>query len=152
MGGVGKTTLLKRINNVLSENGQEFDFVIWVEVSRYPNVGKIQDKIAEKLRFHKDTWGQRNRQEKTVEIFNLLIKKSFVLLLDDLWDPQFDLQVIGIPYRDPNLISKIIFTTRSEDVIGGMGADKRIKVGCLTEEEAWVLFREKVLCIYILIR
>lgn len=28
MGGVGKTTLLKRINNVLAEHGQEFDFVI----------------------------------------------------------------------------------------------------------------------------
>lgn len=72
--------------------------------------------------------------------------------MDDLWDQHFDLQVVGIPHSDPNLIYKIIFTTRSENMIGGMGADESIKVGCLTEEKAWVLFREKVLFIYILIR
>lgn len=34
MGGVGKTTLLKQINNKFLENEDDFDIVIWIVVSK----------------------------------------------------------------------------------------------------------------------
>ncbi|KAK9923201.1 hypothetical protein M0R45_031632 [Rubus argutus] len=38
----------------------------------------------------------------------------------------------------------IVFTTRSEDVCGDMGAYKKIKVECLAWDEAWNLFKQMV--------
>lgn len=41
MGGVGKTTLLKNLNNKFRDTEHDFDLVIWVKVSRNANFGKI---------------------------------------------------------------------------------------------------------------
>ena len=49
MGGIGKTTLLKQINNKLLEKKDEFEVVIFVLVSQNLQVEKIQNKIGERL-------------------------------------------------------------------------------------------------------
>ena len=41
MGGVGKTTLLKKINNDFLTTSNDFDVVIWDVVSKPPNIEKI---------------------------------------------------------------------------------------------------------------
>ncbi|KAL7598722.1 hypothetical protein Lser_V15G25616 [Lactuca serriola] len=48
MGGVGKTTLLKRINNELTQD-LEYDFVIWAVASKDFVVEKIQQAIVARL-------------------------------------------------------------------------------------------------------
>ncbi|RID56905.1 hypothetical protein BRARA_F00321 [Brassica rapa] len=50
MGGVGKTTLLARINNKFDEEVNEFDVVIWVVVSKDLQYKGIQDQILRRLR------------------------------------------------------------------------------------------------------
>ncbi|KAF8388124.1 hypothetical protein HHK36_026790 [Tetracentron sinense] len=48
MGGVGKTTLLKKINNEFDDRGtNDFDVVIWVVVSKESNVRMVQKTIGE---------------------------------------------------------------------------------------------------------
>ena len=49
MGGVGKTTLLNRINNEFLKSRVGFDAVIWVTVSRPANVEKVQQVLFNKL-------------------------------------------------------------------------------------------------------
>ena len=50
MGGVGKTTLLKKINNELfKRNNGVFDLVIWVVASKQATVGTVQDSILHEL-------------------------------------------------------------------------------------------------------
>ncbi|XP_077242305.1 putative disease resistance protein At5g43730 [Tasmannia lanceolata] len=54
MGGVGKTTLVSNLNNMLgdcSSSTQPFDVIIWVTVSRIIDLHGIQLQIAERLKF-----------------------------------------------------------------------------------------------------
>ena len=104
---------------------------------------KVQEVIRNKLKIRDDTWRNRSEDEKAVEIFNLLKAKRFVMLLDDVWE-RLDLQRVGVPSPTAQNKSKVILTTRSLDVCRCMEAQKSIKVGCLKEEEAINLFKEKV--------
>ncbi|XP_019057907.1 PREDICTED: LOW QUALITY PROTEIN: probable disease resistance protein At5g63020 [Tarenaya hassleriana] len=146
MGGVGKTTLLKQINNKLHEETCKFDIVIWVVVSSVVQVHSIQEEIAEKLgfnNFNSDGWKHKKAQDKAADIYNVLTRKRFVLLLDDIWS-KVDLTEIGVPSPTRENGCKVVFTTRSKEVCGRMGANPEIEVECLSSDDAWDLFKKKV--------
>ncbi|RVW24678.1 Disease resistance protein RPS5 [Vitis vinifera] len=143
MGGVGKTTLLTRINNELLKTRLEFDAVIWVTVSRPANVEKVQQVLFNKLEIGKDKWEDRSEDERAEEIFNVLKTKKFVLLLDDIWE-RLDLSKVGIPPLNHQDKLKMVFTTRSKQVCQKMESTKSIEVNCLPWEEAFALFQTKV--------
>lgn len=84
MGSVGKTTLLTLINNKFLDEPNYFDVVIWAVASKVVEIEKIQESIAKKIGFFNESWESKTVQEKTVEIFNILSKKKFILLLDDI--------------------------------------------------------------------
>ncbi|XP_062008250.1 probable disease resistance protein At5g63020 isoform X2 [Rosa rugosa] len=143
MGGVGKTTLLTNINNNFQHAPNDFNIVIWIVVSKDIKLEIIQDKIAKEVGVIDDKWKDKEQHEKAQEIFGILSKKKFVLLLDDMWD-WVDLTKVGVPVSNQRNNSKIVFTTRSEDVCGRMGAQKKIRVKCLDWYKALNLFQEKV--------
>ncbi|WRX27697.1 Leucine-rich repeat - like 10 [Theobroma cacao] len=143
LGGVGKTRLLTEINNKIGVSSGGFDVVIWVVVSKGFYIGKVQDDIAKRIGLSNGTWNDKTPEEKATEIFGVLTKKKFVLLLDDIWE-RVDLSKVGIPSPTQENGSKLIFTTRSIHVCGQMKADKKIEVTCLPEEKAWQLFEEHV--------
>ncbi|MBA0748388.1 hypothetical protein Gogos_005222 [Gossypium gossypioides] len=141
--GVGKTTLLTQINNKFSTTPNGFDVVIWALVSKDYDVGKIQDRIGGNLGFSDDSWKNKSVDQKATDIYGVLRSKRFVVLLDDLWK-RVDLNQVGIPKPSQENGSKLIFTTRSLEVCGEMGAGKKIKVECLESKKAWELFQDKV--------
>ncbi|WRX26486.1 Leucine-rich repeat - like 10, partial [Theobroma cacao] len=143
LGGVGKTRLLTEINNRIGLSSGGFEVVIWVVVSKGFYVEKVQDEIAKRIGLSGGTWNDKTPEEKATEIFGVLTKKKFVLLLDDIWE-RVDLSKVGIPSPTQENGSKLIFTTRSIEVCGQMRADKKIEVTCLPEEKAWQLFEEHV--------
>ncbi|KAJ9673023.1 hypothetical protein PVL29_026345 [Vitis rotundifolia] len=144
VGGVGKTTLLKKINNKFLTPNNNFDIVILVVISKPTNLQKIQETLLSRLQIPDDRWKNRSEDEMAAEIYRVLKTKKFVLLLDDIWEP-FNLLQVGIPpLNDRIKKSKIVFTTRSADVCGYMEAQKSIKVECLEEAEALSLFQAKV--------
>ncbi|WJZ94636.1 hypothetical protein VitviT2T_013476 [Vitis vinifera] len=51
---------------------------------------------------------------------------------------------MGVPHPDAQNKSKIVFTTRSQDVCHQMKAQKSIGVACLSSEAAWTLFQKEV--------
>ena len=70
--------------------------------------------------------------------------KKFVLLLDDIWE-QLDPTELGVPHPNgEDSLSKLIFTTRSEEVCHVMEGHKHVQVVCLAPDEAISLFRMKV--------
>ncbi|KAF8388135.1 hypothetical protein HHK36_026801 [Tetracentron sinense] len=143
MGGVGKTTLLTKINNEVFHRGiHDFDVVIWVVVSKEPSVRKVQKDIGDRLRLYMPE-GESQEAARAACICNVLNKKKILLLLDDIWD-RVDLELVGIPLPDSENKSKVVFTTRSEAVCRHMEAQKNIKVECLSWNEAWHLFQNKV--------
>ena len=144
MGGVGKTTLLKKINNEFLETKLGFDVVIWVVVAKPANIEKVQELVLNKLEVPRYEWKNRSKDEKSKKIFNILKRKKFVLLLDDIWE-RLDLTELGVPHPNgEDNLYKLIFTTRFEDVCHVMEAHKHVKVECLAPDEALSLFRMKV--------
>ncbi|RWR88347.1 disease resistance-like protein isoform X1 [Cinnamomum micranthum f. kanehirae] len=143
MGGIGKTTLMKAINNKL-EATREFDHVIWVTVSKQLNLQKIQKDIMDGLRLGSNE--NASYQDRSTQLREYLSNKRYMLILDDLWNP-IHLSEIGIP-TNKETRSKIAITTRIANmsalqVCSDIKAEK-IRVETLTEDEAWDLFAANV--------
>ncbi|XP_010539538.1 PREDICTED: probable disease resistance protein At5g63020 isoform X2 [Tarenaya hassleriana] len=143
MGGVGKTTLLKHIHNNFSHVENEFDVVIWAEVSRDSPIDSIQEQIRKRLGFRDDEWRGKTQEEKASDICNALSGKRFVLFMDDLWS-EVDLSEIKVLHPTRENGCKVVFTTRSEEICIGMEADDNMEVKCLSWDDAWALFQSKV--------
>ncbi|XP_037417005.1 probable disease resistance protein At1g61300 [Triticum dicoccoides] len=141
-GGVGKTYLLNNINNsIAAARGMCFN-VIFVTASKGCSVESIQGDFLKKLGM-KENGDVESRRQK---ICNFLKNRSFLVLLDDLWD-EIDLQAVGVPYPlgiVNQFKRKVVLTTRLRKVLGEMEVRQELKVACLQEDEAWQLFQEKV--------
>ncbi|KAF8024994.1 hypothetical protein BT93_F1986 [Corymbia citriodora subsp. variegata] len=139
IGGVGKTTLMKRIQNDCANNG--FDVVIWVVVSRQVNIDSIRDTIRKRLDIQDERWDRWSQDERVHHLCHVLTQKKFVLLIDDVWR-RLDLSNIGVPHPGLKNGSKVVFTTRLKHVCDQMGANKTLEVQCLAAEEALELFEK----------
>ncbi|PHT39786.1 hypothetical protein CQW23_18640 [Capsicum baccatum] len=147
-GGVGKTTLVKNLNNELLKNvpSSKLSFgvvVIWVTVPKPPiDVRKIQEQIASRLNLKVD-------KEASVESISSKIcerlkeEKSFLLILDDVWEA-INLDDVGVPRTEYPARSKVIITSRFLDVCKQMRTDVEMKVYTLDEDESWQLFAKNV--------
>ncbi|XP_042517282.1 TMV resistance protein N-like [Macadamia integrifolia] len=94
MGGVGKTTLAKQLNNHLEKDLARgvkipFEIVIMVTVSATANISSIQTSIGKRL-------GLLDNSEADA-LFATLRKKNFFLILDDVWC-KLKLEDVGIPH------------------------------------------------------
>ncbi|XP_058074919.1 disease resistance protein At4g27190-like isoform X3 [Magnolia sinica] len=139
MGGVGKTTLVKNVNNRL-DGTQEFNKVIMVTVSEDVDIQRIQGDIAKRLGF---TLQDETESSRASDLRNRLMQeKKFLIILDDLWE-RLDLAAVGIPSTNSLEGCKIIFTTRNKDVCKGMESQVDIQVKVLSDEESWKLFKDK---------
>ncbi|KAM0848372.1 hypothetical protein ACQ4PT_054424 [Festuca glaucescens] len=139
-GGVGKTHLLKKIQGFFRGRMT----VIWVTASKECSVLKVQTQILDELKLK----GDGNVGTQSGMIYGFLENKSFLVLLDDLWE-RIDLEAVGLPLPlgiEPlnKLKRKIVLTTRDTKICGEMEVRKQIEVPYLQENEAWELFREKV--------
>ncbi|XP_019175920.1 PREDICTED: disease resistance protein At4g27190-like [Ipomoea nil] len=141
MGGVGKTTLVKNLNNQLT-NDPTFNIVILVVVSQNATVEGVQSKIAERLELHMMN-REVSKESMASRLYNKLKGERFLLILDDIWE-EIDLDVVGIPRPNEHTGSKIILTTRDFNVCQQMLTDIDFQMGRLHPEEAWKLFRETV--------
>ncbi|TXG69234.1 hypothetical protein EZV62_004169 [Acer yangbiense] len=143
MGGVGKTTLLKKLNNRFMETSHNFDVVIWVVVSKEVKLDKIQETILNKIGILKETWIDKSEEERAAQILDRLRNKRFVLLLDDLWG-RLELSKLGVSCSNNQNGYKIVFTTRSREVCDKMEANAKFKLNGLSKKDALNLFRQKV--------
>ncbi|XP_074559545.1 putative disease resistance protein At1g61300 [Curcuma longa] len=146
MGGVGKTTILKSIQQ--HYNHGKFDCVIWVVVSKDCQLKKLQIDIAKSLKLQTL---EENDDEQTCgnKLFSFLKNKNCLLLLDNIWE-YVDLQLLGMAHsatkRGQQQQSRkvVVFTTRSETVCAQMKAEKKIRVKCLNPNQAWQLFEQNI--------
>ncbi|XVE50280.1 hypothetical protein DITRI_Ditri01bG0149700 [Diplodiscus trichospermus] len=139
MGGVGKTTIMKLINNQLLKETEKFNSVIWVTVSKEINISKLQNNIARAMQV-----ALLETEDETIRagmIYEMLARKGrYVLILDDLWD-RLSLEEVGIP--EPSNGSKLVVTTRILDVCHYLDC-RVVKVPTLSKSDAWSLFLEKI--------
>ncbi|PHT96184.1 hypothetical protein T459_04066 [Capsicum annuum] len=147
-GGVGKTTLVKNLNSELLKNvpSSKLSFgvvVIWVTVPKSPiDVRKIQEQIASRLNLKVNKEGSvESISSKICE--RLKEEKSFLLILDDVWEA-INLDDVGVPQPEYPTRSKVIITSRFLDVCKQMRTDVEMQVYTLDEDESWQLFAKNV--------
>ncbi|KAG2592251.1 hypothetical protein PVAP13_5NG535400 [Panicum virgatum] len=138
--GVGKTALLNKFNNDFLINSPDINVAIYIEVGKDYNLDDIQRIIGDRLGV---SWENRTPKERAGVLYRVLSKMNFVLLLDDVWEP-LNFRMLGIPVPKHSSKSKIVLTTRIEDVCDRMDVRRKLKMECLPWEPAWELFREKV--------
>ncbi|CDP04668.1 unnamed protein product [Coffea canephora] len=140
MGGVGKTTLAKRIYEDFVIGTKFADRVYWVADPQEGSIHKLQDSVAKAVNV--DLSNEEDERKRAAKLFIALSRmEDFVIILDDVWIP-FDINKIGIPLGLDG--SKLIVTSRSLEVCRQVGCQKEIKVEPLCEKEAWTLFLEKL--------
>ncbi|KAK7362943.1 hypothetical protein VNO77_05068 [Canavalia gladiata] len=144
MGGAGKTTLMKRIHNELGKRKHCFEVVLWVVVSKDLDTHQIMNDIRNRLGIKDEIWNGLRSDQRAAKIHEVLQKKKYVLMLDDLWE-RLELNKVGVENpKNDKYESKIVFTTRARDVCAKMQAQKKFEVECLLQEEAFNLFCKKV--------
>ncbi|GLU15721.1 hypothetical protein SLE2022_321900 [Rubroshorea leprosula] len=144
IGGVGKTTIMKNINNELVRQ-TKFDRVTWVTVSYPLNVIKLQEDIASAIaRDDRQKLLEGEDKERRAAALMSIIEGlgRHVLILDDVWE-NFSLNEVGIPEPTIESGSKIVITSRSIDVCQKMLCEI-VKVEPLSFQESLNLFSDKV--------
>ncbi|KAH7833814.1 hypothetical protein Vadar_009942 [Vaccinium darrowii] len=140
MGGVGKTTVLKLLNNN-PEIAKIFDFVIWVTVSRSQSLRMIQEEVGQRLSVEITKAESDDRVAR--KLLQKLHGKKYLLLLDDVWE-RVDLVDVGFPNPTQDSGCKVVLTTRKLEVCRKMETDIEVKVKVLQEEEAREMFYASV--------
>ncbi|PUZ71194.1 hypothetical protein GQ55_2G294900 [Panicum hallii var. hallii] len=141
MGGLGKSTLVNNVykNEALLSN---FNCHAWVSVSQSCKITDIWRNML------KEIYGNDNRAfdaasmnsaELRVELAKILDKKRYFIILDDVWtaDVLFKIREVLV---DNDLGSRVIITTRIEEVASIAEDGCKIKLEPLNDHDAWLLF------------
>ncbi|KAM4097297.1 hypothetical protein ACJW30_08G171200 [Castanea mollissima] len=141
MGGVGKTTLARQIYNN-QKIIEHFSLKAWVCVSEEFDVPKITKKILESVSPQKHDDTDFNKIQ--TELKNYLMGKKCLLILDDVWNENYeDWALLIIPFKYGASGSRIIVTTRNDSVASIMSPIQKLRLNKLSEEDCWLLFANR---------
>lgn len=137
--GVGKTTIMKRLNNQLNHS-KNFDVVIWIDYEEHhvkeKNIEVIQDAIMERLKLDQ---AKANRIEQNACIISKALENKRYILLIDKVSSSFSFNEVGIDKG--HKLGKVVIASRSKKVISPM-IDDHVQIQPLSDNEALALFRE----------
>ncbi|XP_050254164.1 disease resistance protein RPM1-like [Quercus robur] len=148
MGGSGKTTLVANTykNDAVKRH---FDCFAWITVSQKYDV---EDLLRCMIKEFYESMKETNPSDLSSMNYRLLVsmlvsyleKKSYLLVLDDVWDTNV-LDELKVLLRDSYPGSKIILTTRNEDIACHpfVGKPYVHHIQLLEQDEAWELFCKK---------
>ncbi|KAG7994098.1 hypothetical protein I3843_01G038500 [Carya illinoinensis] len=140
MGGVGKTNLVRNLNNKLQKNSNlRFSCVLWVTVSKKLDIKMVQTRIASRLGLKLEE--SSGPDGMAIQLHRRLEKERFLLILDDVWE-KIDLDKLGVPRPEDHSGSKIILTSRSLDVCRYIQTDFNVPMSVLGDKDAWQLFSQ----------
>ncbi|KAL8491774.1 hypothetical protein ACS0TY_023389 [Phlomoides rotata] len=137
MGGIGKTTLAKKVMSKVREE-KLFDKSVMAVVSQHVDKKKIQGEIAENLGLGLKEKSLSSRAK--ILCSRLMNGERILIVLDDVWEC-LKLEELGIPDKDG---CSILLTSRDRGVLARMDAKPIIEMETLTEDEALSLFKEKL--------
>ncbi|KAH9328304.1 hypothetical protein KI387_000412 [Taxus chinensis] len=140
IGGMGKTYLLQHVYN---KTNQRFEISIWLSISQSYSIHNLQYDIAKYIGLRKEiVEGKVSEQVAAQSIHAKLEGKKCLIVLDDVWKPMMEENLIErLGFRIGNNC-KIVITTRNKDVCRVVDAEI-YEMEYLSEEESWELF-----CVY----
>ncbi|KAJ9556491.1 hypothetical protein OSB04_011105 [Centaurea solstitialis] len=143
MGGVGKTTLARLLYSDPKVK-DHFKTRAWVCVSNEFDILKISKSILENVTRENKEFADINLLQEALK--QQLMGKRFLLVLDDVWsesDEDWDALVRPLHVGDPG--SKIIITTRKDQLLKKLGHDDLYHLQILSFHEALSLFSQHAL-------
>ncbi|XP_074565691.1 putative disease resistance RPP13-like protein 1 [Curcuma longa] len=141
MGGMGKTTLAKKIFDNDEMVKKQFKKQVWLHVSKEYSEIDILKQVLRGIGGHDD--GVQSKAEIEVRIAPLL-SESLLLVLDDIWSANVWIDLLRNVILNGSGRSVILFTTRHENVATEMTADFVHHVEKMHEDSGWELIRKIV--------
>ncbi|KAB2607090.1 disease resistance RPP13-like protein 1 [Pyrus ussuriensis x Pyrus communis] len=137
MGGVGKTTLARALYNDDKVN-EHFTLRSWACVSEDYDAIRVTKTLLESVTSKPCNMTDLNLLQ--VELREQLKGKKFLFVLDDLWNEKyFDWKCLQTPFNSGARGSKVIVTTRSENVASLMKNVPIQHLKPLSHEDCWML-------------
>ncbi|KAM5573635.1 hypothetical protein ABKV19_013265 [Rosa sericea] len=138
MGGVGKTTLVEHVGQEARKQGL-FDRVIMVTVNQTPDLKRIQGILADRLGIKLMNETDEGRASRLYS--EIMRRNKTLIILDNVWGI-INLPSIGIPTYDnlQSCNSKVLLTTRRQNVCHAMISQENIILNSLSKEDSWTLF------------
>lgn len=128
------------VKEVGKEAEQFFDKVIFVVVSNFVDVRKIQSEIASQLDNMKlEEEGELGRAR--CLSMRLTGGEKFLIILGDVWKT-LEFERIGIPVVEDGKSCTVLISTRKLDVCSRMNCKRMIPLDGFKEDEAWGLFQK----------
>ncbi|XP_056173753.1 probable disease resistance protein At1g58602 [Syzygium oleosum] len=144
MGGLGKTTLAKKVfaHNEVKSNFHGFASAC---ISKNFHVREILVGIFEKLIPDKKEGVMHMREEELFEtLYKIQQEKRCIVFLDDIWTKE-DWKAIRAAFPIKNTRSKLLITTRNREVAEYIDSHGFLhKPMCLSNQESWKLLMKRV--------
>ncbi|XP_031259731.1 putative disease resistance RPP13-like protein 1 [Pistacia vera] len=141
LGGIGKTTLAREVYNDKAVEG--FSPRVWTCVSDVFDVLGISKAILESITSTPCSLTSLN--EVQVQLKNSVTGKKFLLVLDDVWNEDYELwEALKSPFMAGAAESKIIVTTRSRKVALTMEQGVCFDLKLLEGDDCWSIFEKHV--------
>jgi hypothetical protein len=139
MGGLGKTTLARKIYNTLRIVAH-FDCYVWVCVSQHFITMELLLKILKELGVTREG---KSVNELKKELFKYLNGKRYLIVMDDIWRTEVWDEV---KFAFPNSFngSRILITSRNREVAFHASDTPPYLLPLLNQYDSWELFRKKV--------
>ncbi|XP_024522200.1 probable disease resistance protein At1g61300 [Selaginella moellendorffii] len=140
MGGCGKTTLARFVNNDQRVRQHFHDNIVWITVKKDASEDDLRAQLLNALE-----WGgmkERAQNAGTLEHVQHLAQNvargiRVLLILDDVWDMSW---AEGLDFiTGPSSYSRVLVTTRKEDILSMLGA-KIFRVCKLSKAESEKMF------------
>ncbi|KAL6614308.1 hypothetical protein ACP70R_036578 [Stipagrostis hirtigluma subsp. patula] len=140
MGGLGKTTLMQMVYHDARVR-DHFQLRIWVYVSESFDERKITQETLEAAAYDQSI-ASTNMNMLQETLSRVLRGKRYLLVLDDVWNEDRDK---WLSYRaallSGGLGSKIVVTSRNENVGRIMGGLEPYKLKQLSDDDSWSVFK-----------
>ncbi|XP_015892650.3 putative disease resistance RPP13-like protein 3 [Ziziphus jujuba] len=143
MGGLGKTTLAKKIyNNSRVKN--HFDCRAWVNGSQECKSKELLLGISRCVEMEKsDELHKMSEEELRIALNKHLKGKRYLIVLDDIWKVEI-WDEVGAAFPEDLNGSRILITSRIKEVATHASSTPPHLLPFLDKNESWELFRKKV--------
>ncbi|KDO43223.1 hypothetical protein CISIN_1g007817mg [Citrus sinensis] len=139
MAGAGKTMLAREVYNDRAVQNFKFDVKAWVSVSDDFDVLRISRALLESITSTNCDFKTLN--EVQVKLRIIVDGKKFLLVLDDVWNENYNLwEILKAPFMAGARNSKIIVTTCHSNVASMMGSVEHYNLKLLSDEYCWSVF------------
>ncbi|KAL2559823.1 Disease resistance RPP8-like protein 3 [Forsythia ovata] len=142
MGGIGKTTLTRKVYDD-EKIVQHFDIRAWVTVSQNYSARELLLGLLDSMKKTTDKVREKSFEELADYLYKNLKGMRYLMVLDDVWDTNVWDNVKRL-FPNDNYGSRIMMTTRLENVAGYENSCSPHHMRFLNEGESWNLFCENV--------